>query len=268
MVGSATMKAGLVSITFRALSPERIIEAVADAGLRGIEWGGEVHVPTGQLGTAEVIARRTREAGLEVVSFGSYYKFCECLVGDPKVASPSYDAVLDTAEALGAPAIRIWAGKQSPEAVEDIVFFRIVEQAQRFAAAARERGLRLDFEFHGRTLTETATSTARLLDAIDRPNVRTLWQPPLQTSPEVRLAGLRQLEPRVTNLHCFHFGQNPWPHIRPLQEGEDEWKRYLAALEPVRNLGRWALIEHVREASLEAFREDAAALKTWLTAVS
>ena len=32
---------GLVSITFRELSPREIVKLVADGGLVGIEWGGE-----------------------------------------------------------------------------------------------------------------------------------------------------------------------------------------------------------------------------------
>ena len=33
---------GLVSITFRPLSPREIVDLVAEAGLKAIEWGGVV----------------------------------------------------------------------------------------------------------------------------------------------------------------------------------------------------------------------------------
>ena len=39
------IESGLVSITFRKLTVEKIIELVKEAGLQGIEWGGDVHVP-------------------------------------------------------------------------------------------------------------------------------------------------------------------------------------------------------------------------------
>jgi sugar phosphate isomerase/epimerase len=35
----------LASVTFRHLTFEEIIELVRKAGLDGIEWGGDIHVP-------------------------------------------------------------------------------------------------------------------------------------------------------------------------------------------------------------------------------
>ena len=36
---------GLVSVSFRGLSPEEIIRIAKDAGLSRIEWGSDVHAP-------------------------------------------------------------------------------------------------------------------------------------------------------------------------------------------------------------------------------
>ena len=58
--------AGLVSISFREERPETILREAADAGLSGIEWGGDVHVPPGDLDTARSVARLTAGAGLQV----------------------------------------------------------------------------------------------------------------------------------------------------------------------------------------------------------
>ena len=38
-------KTGLVSISFRSLSVDEIIDLVKDAGLEAIEWGRDVHAP-------------------------------------------------------------------------------------------------------------------------------------------------------------------------------------------------------------------------------
>lgn len=43
---------GLVSISFRNRTAEEIIEAVKNAGLNAIEWGGDVHVPHGNVSRA------------------------------------------------------------------------------------------------------------------------------------------------------------------------------------------------------------------------
>ena len=40
---------GLVSVTFRKLSPEEIVQLVVSSGLKGIEWGGDIHLPHGIL---------------------------------------------------------------------------------------------------------------------------------------------------------------------------------------------------------------------------
>ena len=52
------MKTGLVSVTFRELASREIVALVANAGLDGIEWGGDVHVPHGELSTARQVLRK------------------------------------------------------------------------------------------------------------------------------------------------------------------------------------------------------------------
>jgi len=61
-------KTGLVSITFRKLNTDEIIDLVQRSGLEGIEWGGDVHVPHGNIDNAQEVGRKTREAGINVAS--------------------------------------------------------------------------------------------------------------------------------------------------------------------------------------------------------
>lgn len=79
-----------------------LIAACRRAGLQGIEWGGDVHVPHGNLEVAREVAARTREAGLEIPSYGSYYR-----VGRDESAQVSFARVLDTAVVLQTPLIRV-----------------------------------------------------------------------------------------------------------------------------------------------------------------
>ena len=65
---------GLVSITYRQCSPEQIIALCRDNNLSAVEWGGDVHVPHGDLETAVKVAGMTRAAGLCMPSYGTYYK--------------------------------------------------------------------------------------------------------------------------------------------------------------------------------------------------
>ena len=258
------MKAGLVSISLRQLSPRKIVDLVSECGLSGIEWGGDVHVPHGNTAIAREVAHMTRDAGLMVASYGSYYRFAECDV-DAKEGGPSMMEIVETAEALGAPAIRVWAGQRGPDQTSEAVWDAIVRRTVELADEAFKRGMRIDFEFHENTLTETAASTCRLLEEIIHPTVRTLWQPPLLTSPSDRLAGLRGVKKWISNIHCNHFDQNPWPDILELHEGTEEWSKYLDELKEL-SPDRWIMIEHVKDHSADQIRKDASALLNWLKA--
>ena len=255
---------GLVTISFRELSPDEIVDLVAESGLQGIEWGGDVHVPHGDLETALRVGELTGAAGLKVASYGSYYRFDEC-GGDSESDGPSMESVLKTAVALGAPAIRVWAGRAGPNEISREVRESIVRRAQEFGEKASFLGIRLDFEYHENTLTETPESTLGLLESVNCSNVRSLWQPPLQMLPQLRLEGLRQIKPWMSNVHCNYFDQEPWPDIKPLNDGEMEWAPYLEELADSAD-ERWVLIEHVCDHSVEQFKSDAIALKKWLSA--
>jgi 3-dehydroshikimate dehydratase len=258
----SVFRPGLVSISFRELAPQQIIDLVVANGLQGIEWGGDVHVPHGAIEVAETVGRLTRTAGLEVASYGSYYRFDDC---DPELSdsTPDMKSVLATAVALGAPAIRVWAGRVGPEDISPELRASITGRALAFAEAAAEKGIRLDFEFHEDTLTETPKSTISLLEGVNHPNARTLWQPPLQMSPADRLEGLEAVKPWMSNLHCNYFAQEAWPNIQPLKDGTEEWRKYLDVTKALPG-ERWILIEHVRDHSPHQFEEDAVALRAWL----
>ena len=87
---------------------------MVQAGLDGIEWGGDVHVPHGDLRRAREVRDMTRSEAIRIASYGSYYR-----VGDR--APTSFEKVLDTAVELGAPLIRVWAGKQGSMIVALVV---------------------------------------------------------------------------------------------------------------------------------------------------
>ncbi len=67
-----TIAPGLCSITFRDLTPREVVALAVRSGIAGIEWGGDVHVPPGDVGAAESVAALCRDAGITVVSYGSY----------------------------------------------------------------------------------------------------------------------------------------------------------------------------------------------------
>jgi 3-dehydroshikimate dehydratase len=249
---------GLVSISFRALSPEEIIRLTVKAELEAIEWGGDVHVPPGDLNRAREVGRLTREAGLVVSAYGSYYR-----LGQVKKDPIRFEDILTSAVGLGAPTIRVWAGGQSSATCSAEERRVITDDALRVARLAARSGITICLEYHDGTLTDTRASVRTLVQELDDPNIEFLWQPTHGESVEECTGRLLDVLPRLRNVHVFHW----WPTFQrhPLADGEARWRTYI---DIVRERGKSVdlLLEFVDSDSPAQFLEDAATLKRLLTA--
>lgn len=270
MTDTITFKTGLCSVSFREHSPEQIVELVAKAGLHAVEWASNCHVPEGDLATAERVARITNEAGLETSSYGSYYR-----VLDAEGAPVPFEPFLESAQALGTDTIRIWAGQDPSDAVSDGLREKLVDQIRSATEAADKLGIRLGLEFHANTLSDSNYATQSLLDAVDHSNLFAYWQPVYWlTDPAYRIEGLKQLAPKVSNLHVFYWqfrpGRGDWGQStdrRPLEEAVDDWRSYFEVpLDP--SFQHYALMEFVRDDDPEQFLRDAATLKSMVDPVT
>jgi sugar phosphate isomerase/epimerase len=254
--GRRMLRGGLVSITFRDLSPAEVVGLVAGAGLQAVEWGGDVHCPHGDAARAEEVRRLTEDAGLAVSAYGSYYRLAE-------ENEFSFEDVLASARALGAPTVRVWAGRRGSADADAEYRAGVVDESRRLADAAAAAGLTVSYEYHANTLTDTNDSAIGLLEEVDHPAVRSFWQPPNGRETDYRLAGLKRVKPWMTNVHIFTWDdQNK---RLPLAEGRDWWKLFLAE---AATTGRDhdVLMEFVEENAPENFKRDAEVLKTWLAA--
>ncbi|HHW09040.1 MAG TPA: TIM barrel protein [Firmicutes bacterium] len=242
---------GLVSITFRPLSPEQIIELVAQAGLAGIEWGGDVHVPHGNVERAEEVRRRTIAAGLRVASYGSYWRAGE---NNPV----TFADVVRTAETLEAPVIRIWAGKRSSAAADEEYRQKVINDTRLACDEAAKSGIGVAFEYHQNTLADNTTAALRLFNDIGHENLKMYWQPQQHESFADRVAGLKAFLPILANVHVTTFS--------PRQRLEEalEWQTYLELLSSGPDRECWTMIEFVKDDTPAQFLEDAAVLLKWL----
>ena len=245
---------GLVSVTFRKLSPEEIVGLAVDAGVQAIEWGGDIHVPHGDTQRATYVRGLTQEAGLEIPSYGSYYR-----VGHEEPC-PFHD-VLETALALGARIIRVWAGRVGSEDADAAYWRRVIEDSVRIGNLAQEAGLVVAYEYHGHTLTDTLDAALRLLEEVNHPAVLSHWQPRDRLGPAENLAELRALLPWVRVVHVQGVTRvGEALERRSLAESAEAWRDYLSVLG-----GRpgpyYALIEFVRHDQPAQFLADAATLK-------
>lgn len=250
------MKSGLLSVTFRKLGVKEIIGLIRQAGLEVVEWGGDIHVPPGDPHIAEEVGKMTRDAGIEVAAYGSYYR-----LGPGPEQEAAFDQVLQSALKLKAPVIRVWAGRQGSDEVDGKLREEIVQDARRIADLAQKAGIRIDVEYHGKTLTDTTASAVQFFTETNHTNVRSYWQPRTNETVEERLEGIRAIAPWLSNIHVFHWSKSG---RLSLTEGADSWKKYLRLFRSL-DIDPCLMLEFVKDDRTEQFLQDAEALKTLIS---
>ncbi len=251
----STIYPGLVSITFRQLSPTEVIDLVAQAQLTGIEWGGDIHVPHGDVATAEIVRQQTLDAGLQIAAYGSYYRVSHNETGP-------FSAVLEAAVALGAPTIRVWAGRQGSDSADEAYWQAVIEDSRRIADLAAAAGMTVAYEFHAKTLTDTNEAARTLLERVDHPNIRAYWQPPRHSTVAYNLAGIEAVAPWLDNIHVYQWHRESGER-EALAAGHGDWQQYLDKISPFGG-ERFAMLEFVQDDTPDAFLRDAATLRQWL----
>lgn len=245
-------RTGLTSVTFRQKSIDEIIELTLRAQLSGIEWGGDVHLPPGETALAAKTAEKTRAAGLEVLSYGSYYH------GDE---TEDFGAVLATAKALGAPVIRVWAGRKTFEESTKEEFAALAERFFKAAEMAAKENIRISFEYHRGTATQTLAGAKALLGAASHPNLSCYWQPNPDITQAQQLEEIDGLLENITNIHVFTWTGANVRH--PLADGSERWLQYL---DHIRRDGKAhdLILEFVQDDLEQALLADAQTLHGWL----
>lgn len=245
---------GLVSVTFRDLAPQEIVDLCVSAGLECIEWGGDVHVPPGNVSRAREISKMTADAGLAITAYGSYHRLGE---GNP---DHEFGRVLETAVALQAPRIRVWAGSRNAADVSPAERCMLVEQLNAFAESAAKAGVKVCLEYHLNTLTDSLESVDLLMSETSE-NVRFLWQPSAHHGVKERLRGLQTVLPRLEHLHVYQWDANYQRY--PLEDGQREWEAYLEILA---GHGRTfpLLLEFVQGDITDQLLADAKTLNQWI----
>lgn len=245
---------GLVSITYRAQSPREIVELCQKSQLRGIEWGGDVHVPPGDETRATEVAQLIKEAGLETVCYGSYYR-CD---------GNNFEAVLDTALHLSAPLLRVWAGQKGSAQSDAENFQRVADDLNRISEMAAPHGIGIATEYHGGTLTDTRESCARLHEAASHPNLKTLWQPLRRAIGDDKIEensdDLRAVLPFLSNIHVYNWIEtNEGREALPLAQ-DKAWNNYIQILRGI-GQSRWLLLEFVPDNAPEILPQEAKTLR-------
>lgn len=247
---------GLVSATFKTESPDYVLDALQKADLHAVEWSENWHIPAGDTYLAAELRERTLAQGAEVAAYGSYYRLGEN-------ASPEKDFLptLQNAASLHAPLIRIWGGGTASAELDAETRKALAAEARTVSAMAAENGIKIALEWHKNTVTDTNESARDFLDEAAAENLYCLWQPTVALNMTERCAGLDMLERRgrLLNLHVYYWLEGK---RRPFAEGLDEWRQYLAHVDPAKT--RYGLLEFVLNNTMEQFLADAADWKALL----
>lgn len=242
------MKKGLCSVTFRALSADKVAELAVKAGLDCIEWGADIHVPPDNTDNARKVAKICRDLNIDTPSYGSYYR----------LDGGDFDSVSETAEILGARDIRVWAGTKDAELFSRDKYLKLVENVKNIAQISRKRGQNVCFEYHYGTYCNSAENTLKLIEDAAENNVFTYWQPMYwlhgKTPDEQseNLSSIKILGGLIKNVHVYN-----WCGYErlPLSDAMEDWKSYFKLTEAEN-----CYLEFVRGDDETAFFEDAKCL--------
>ncbi len=250
---------GLVSVTFRGKTPEQIIDICVKNGLEAVEWGENAHVFAGDEDGSRALRDKTLASGLKIAAYGSYYR-CET---EPE---EGFAATLKSAKALGAPVIRVWPGRKGSDEADEKYFETVAKNAASAADMASGDGIRVAFEWHKNTLTDTNESAKKLMEMAQSENLLCLWQPTPEIPMEERTKGIEMLGERLSHLHVYSWTDDRQRVALDAEGFLDKWRRYLSAVK--RKGDCYALLEFVKDESDEQLARDAAALKRLLDEIN
>lgn len=237
---------GVVSISFRENTPEKIAFAASRCGLKFIEWGSDVHAPCSDANELERVVFAQKYFGVSCSSYGTYFR----LGTDPIYELPAYFLA---AKKLGTNILRLWAGRKPADQCSAEERSYLIEQCCAAARLARSYQMTICLECHRRSYTETKEGALDLMQSVNSPHFRMYWQPNPSISVEENLRYIHLLEPYITHIHVFH-----WVGDRklPLRDGYKQWHQYLSALTGDHTL----LLEFMPDDSIESLKQEADAL--------
>jgi len=241
------MNAGLVSVSFRPLSPEEVIRGAADAGLKFIEWGSDVHAPCqNEERLAEIVALQDKYS-VSCCSYGTYFR----LGVNAMEELPAY---IRAAKQLGTDILRLWCYNKNADDVTTEEKEFLFGECRKAAKIAEENGVTLCLECHKKSYTETKEGALELMQAVNSPAFRMYWQPNQSRTIAQNLEYVSLLKEYIVHIHVFQ-----WKNAEklPLETGLEEWTQYLS------NLGgdHMCLLEFMPDNSIESLPREAASLK-------
>lgn len=244
------MQLGVTSVTLTELSIEEILELAAQNSLAVIEWG-EAHVIRGHIQEAEAVYQKTLAKGLQIVAYHSTFDV-------QHTSEWTFSQVLETAEALHTETVVLSLGAQTNEAEDRLM--SLVEKVQNLADMADSRKIRICFVYHRTTLLEDYIKTSQFLEAVNRDNVRLIWQPNRTSSLIYNIFDLKTLAPYVHHVYISYKESSEG--YTTIIEGKDEWQQYLKVLK-----GQASGTLLFKDCDISEFDSECTLMREWISGI-
>lgn len=202
------MKIGFTSTSFRQIkSIEKIVKIASESGADCIEWGGDIHIK--DIPSAQKAKKLCDEAGIEISSYGSYYR-----VGSKK--TDEWKNICEIAHAMGADSIRVWLGHRDSEITDDGTYLQLVEDGKAICSVAQKYGLTVCPECHDNTFNNNTDAFLKIRTDISCDNFKTYFQSRYKRM-EYDLDRLERTIPHIESVHISYSEQSreQFPVFKP-----------------------------------------------------
>ncbi len=234
---------GFTTVTFRVKSRREICEIAQKNGIKYIEWGGDIHLPPNDDVALQEVISLQKEFDLTAISYGTYYR----------LGAEDYnlwESITETANAIGAKIIRIWQGTKSSADVSEDILSSMVNETIILCDIAEKKGLTVAFEFHNGTNNDNGKSSVEFLKAVEKPNLKTYWQP---FSTDADIDNLKSVLPYLVCVHVFEWNEKGKRYS--LRHGSKRWSEFLKIINES-NANPYLIMEFVKNDSDKQFAKD------------
>lgn len=163
----SSFKLGLCSVTFRKKSAAKVVEIAKKAGVRYIEWGGDIHVTNTE--EARIVKSICDNEDIKICSYGSYYR-----VGSADKIK--WEEICRIAKAMNASTVRVWLGNKNSEDTSEEEYNRILADLKSMCSVAKKYKLLVCPECHDNTYNNNTDAFLTLKDELKADNFRTYFQ--------------------------------------------------------------------------------------------
>lgn len=162
-----SFKLGLCSVTFRKKTAAQVVEIAKKAGVRYIEWGGDVHVKN--IDDARIVKSVCDSEGIKISSYGSYFNSSE-------FDKDTWEQICQIANTMDASSVRVWLGKRDSEVTDNIEYHTLLENTKKMCDIAADYGLVVCPECHDNTFNNNTDAILKFIDDLNKDNFKTYFQ--------------------------------------------------------------------------------------------